>query len=282
MATQPRPQPFKYHPMPGSFFLRTLGADSKLFTSVNQDSGDVLFVPPTPVSANGHTERLISDNLIRVTEQPQSEGPTPLNPGDIKLVLKTVDGREAVLFQNTGGEDVGQLLEAQSATLLLNAATDLGLFLRITAPDVAVDACSQYQDVRGCTPVAVDIVDVFPEKTLVLANSEFGRTQAPGASGSQGSFGPREFQNFDSVQHGIRLFVSDGENEFELNLTPSYNDTPAGFLQTASVAGICPLLPQGWSLYAALTEPVVTKSPRLVVGVQATNATARSDQAGAY
>jgi hypothetical protein len=279
MPTAARPQPFKYHPHPGLFGAHTLAANSIILPSVTQDDGDVLLVAPAPLSPNGLTERLLFAAVARVTEQPQSEGPTPLSEGDIQLVIKTINGREAVVGQNSGGENVGDRIDLEQVSIVCDA--DLGYFVRINAPDVAVNVLGPWTDMRGMDVLAVDIVDVYPNMTLLYTQDEFGRVQVPSVAGLGFGSVPAAVQNFDDVAHSFRWFVSDGTNTFEytnsvIPCDPNFVDIP----HTDPFA--MPVLPADWSAYVALVEGVSTKAPRIVTGMQPCNAAARSDQAGAY
>lgn len=280
MPVAARPQPFRYHPLPGLAGPKVLAADNKLLSSVDQDAGDSLLVPPTPVSPNGLTERFLFTVVARVTEQPQSEGPSPLSEGDVQLVVKTVDGREAVVGQNSGGENVDDNIDLASFALVLNEETDLGYFVRINAADTAVDVLGPFYDMRGMDGVVADVVDVFPNKTLLYANNEFGRTEVHSAF--EIFAGLALVQNFDDINHLVRFFLSDGTNTIEITRnTPSATD--AGTVDDAQIGEGIPPIPQGWSLYAALdTDGVSTKAPRVIIAMQPTNAAARSDQAGAF
>jgi hypothetical protein len=280
MAVQPRPQPFKYHPHPGLFGAHTLAANNIILPSVVQDDGDVLLVAPAPLSPNGRTERLLFAAVARVTEQPQSEGPTPLNAGDVQLVIKTIDGREAIVGQNSGGENVDDRIDLGQVAIVCDA--DLGYFLRITAPDVAVNCVGPFAEMRGMEILAVDIVDVYPNMTLLYTQNEFGRVQVPSVAGLGFGSVPGAVQNFDDIAHSFRWFVSDGTNTFEY--TNSLIPCDPGIVDVPHTDPFAfPVLPAGWSAYVALdTDGVSTKAPRVVTGMQPCNAAARSDQAGAY
>lgn len=283
MASAPRPQPMKYHPHPILFGMKTLAGNATLAKGVELGPNDTLIVPPTPLSPNGFTERLLQNICGVVTQQAQDDGPTPLSPGDVMFVLKTVDGREALLAQNAGGENVGDSIDVTTLTSpVLNASQDLGYFVRVNAADVKVDIYAPYMDLRDAEATFVDVETVYPEKTLVFSHNEFGRIQAPGCLGLGG--GVFQVQNFDEIDHIVRYFVSDGTNEIEITnvIGGSAGNAPAEKISNCSLSITFPVLPAGWAFYATLDESVQDVIPRLVFTTQASNAAARTDQAGAF
>jgi hypothetical protein len=263
-------QPLSAHPIPAIRAAHGLGSNSKIVKAAT--SGDFLLVAPPSADPNGIVSRLTLPASVRLLTDPGEGG---LAAGAVQLIYKAEGGREALLQQNSGGELQGDVFRLDGSLIL--KTTDLGIFLRVSAA-ATVDAICDSVDLRGADRIAADITAIFPNKQTVVANTEEGQVLVGTAlEGVEDVIGA--LFNFDGNAHVVRVFVSDGTNEFEL---PSLT-VPAGETSSLNISTLT--LPEGWSLKACLDvgDAVPTLAPRLQFGMQYTNAApVRTNQGGAY
>jgi len=275
-------QPLGQHPLPLPL-KRLLGAGSTMLPDVAFGT-DYLVVPPPPSSPNGAVARLVDDGtrvfLVNNDADPIPDVISPLI--NFALVYKTATD-EVLLDVKSDGIPAGGTTSLSPQSPLLLAPTDRGIFLRRIVNVAAVpsiQAFAHFLDVRDTVRGTLSLTEALQ---TVLSGAQ-GKTRFATAAGTEGDSSIMAICNFDSVDHNVDWFLSDGVNSFKFFTSVVLaNDGQNPSVQPALDLNNSPYLLEGWTLSAQLQEPTVDAGVSLVYGYTDTNLSpVRSDQGGAY
>ena len=274
-------QPLSQHPLPLPF-KRLLGAGSTMLPNVAFGT-DYLLVPPPPASPNGAVTRIVDGRVLLVNNDadPIPDVIAPLI--NFALVYKTATDEVLLGVMSDGIPAGGTVTFSPESTVLLSP-TDRGVFLRrivdvVTVP--SIQAFWHFHDLRDV--VVPGVLSLSTALQTVLAGAQ-GKTRFASLAGSEAEEVMMSICNFDSIDHNIAWFLSDGVDSFRFfTSTVLANDGQNPSVKPGLDFQINPYLLEGWTLSAQLLEATVDAEVTLNFGYTDTNLSpVRSDQGGAY
>lgn len=268
-------QPLIEHPLP-YFLKRIVGAGSVLLPEVDLGQ-DYLVVPPPAAGPNGVIARDVAQEVVLVNNTV-----TDIPPGDdlFLLIYKNSAGDEVVIATSGAGTGLaaGESLELQPSVPFLLTSADQGVFLRrADAVAILLNAHNRYFDIRDVTRVSANLANAAPQ-TLLSGIQGKARLFTPKLSELDDSYAA--IANFDSVDHNVEVYLSDGVNTIQI--TQLSGLVPAGTM-TPIPSFAMPTLLEGWSVSARVVEDIVSAPCTAIFGYTDTNLSpVRSNQGGAY
>ncbi len=266
---------FDRHPAPwGAHHL--LGSSSYMAADLAIDT-DYLLIPPPPAVAAGEPPIIRECGLESALSPGLLRNDSGGDITDVEFFYRDSQGREAIMSTTATVAD-GSLRDlSPSSSPFFLGAEDQGIFVRFSAagpvPADSVNGVGLFADVRDVLFLDTELSE---NQIAILAGAEnISRIPLPALDAGT----PSCLLNFDTgTPHTVDLFVTDGS---ETILLYSGLAVPDGeYLSMDEL----PPIPEGWSVLAALGEPLGGSGPVVarVFYIETNPVPVRPNQGGAY